>query len=126
MSISAGKILLILVLCFFSCSVSYGAFQRDPIKETQTDPIAVTQEFLTRESESGPASPSFKMNDTAIFFMKKPYDYIQNEELFEQDADQEAGFVSDEWDDWFDIEGNDDQSTEALDQQEVKSGKLPS
>ncbi len=98
----------------------YGAFQRDYVKETQTDPVAVTEELLTRESESGPASPSFKMKDTSTFMGEKPYGNQKKEEFLDETSDSETDFSTENWDDWFHSEKEEVKSTEALVQKEVK------
>ncbi len=91
--------------------------ERDPIKHTQTDPVAVTEELLAREYESGPASPSFKMNDTSGFMAKKPYDFLKHQDLIE--TENQAN--EENWDDWFLSEENgDEKSTEAIDEAGVK------
>ncbi len=122
MGIYLRKLVLILFVCLImQTSLAYGEFKRDPVKETQTDPVAVTQELLNRESESGPASPSFKMSDTTSgFFAKKPYDHILKQELFGDDSDQETGLLNDDWEDWFEAGREEAKSTEALDKKELK------
>ena len=55
---------------------------KDPIKDTQTRAVPVTQELLTREGEPGPASPTYKMQgETSKFLVKKPYDQVEKQYL---------------------------------------------
>ena len=87
---------------------------RNPIKDTQTDVVAVTQELLTREGEPGPSSPTFKMSDTSLFFSRKPFEYLDKDL-----SDSKINSLSDEWEDWFSTD-NSKSSTEALEQKELK------
>ena len=73
---------------------------RDPIGDTQTKPVPVTQELLTREGEPGPASPTFKMQDTAKFLVKKPYDQAVKEYLDRLPKDEQDSALLDEWFSW--------------------------
>lgn len=112
---------ILLLLVNLNPSSSYGDFKRNPIKETQTDPVPVTQELLTRESELGPASPSFKMSDTTSgFFAKKPYDHILKPEFLEAKLDSETLFSDERSVDWFETDVEDMKSVETLDEQELK------
>ena len=52
---------------------------KDPVKTTQTDPVAVTKELLTA-GETGPSSPTYKVKDTAQFLIKPPYERAEAEE----------------------------------------------
>ena len=108
-----GKIFAFLFLGFILSTASYGAFQRDYVKETQTDPVAVTEELLTRESEAGPASPSFKMTDTSLFFVKEPFD-DETLEFLDVNLDPEPEVSAENWDDWFRTSEEDVESTEPL------------
>lgn len=75
--------------------------EKDPVKRTQTDPVPVTEELLKRESETGPASPSFKMKDTSTFMVEKPYEDQEQEELLDKTSDSETDFSAENWDDWW-------------------------
>ena len=59
----------LIILCFFwvlwFVQFASASFEEDPVKDTQSKIVPVTQELLTREGEPGPASPSFKMSDTS-------------------------------------------------------------
>lgn len=116
------KILFILILLVAAdTSSSYGDFKRNPIKETQTEPVPVTEELLTREYEQGPASPSFKMFDTTSgFFAKKPYNHILKAEFLEAELDSNTFFSDEQTIDWFETDIEDMNSPETLDEQELK------
>lgn len=115
------KTTFILFVCLaLKASFGYGSFDRDPVKDTQTNPVAVTQELLTRDSETGPASPTFKMSDTSGFLVMKPYDLIPNQNFLEENSIEESGFDGDYWNDWFETETSGEKSTEALEEKELK------
>ena len=109
------QILKLVVLCFFLCFSLYvsdiahsgsASLEKDPIKATQTDPVPVTKELLTREGEPGPASPSFKASDTSSFLVKKPYQMPKESEVDE--LSEESSSI---WeDDWFFGEEDDERS----------------
>ncbi len=95
--------------------------EREPIKNTQTDPVLVTEELLKRESESGPASPSFKIGDTTTgFFARKPFDKQALEDLLEINLDQKDESLNEDVSDWFDASDEQVESSEQLDQKELK------
>ncbi len=111
------KNMIFLFFCFVSIPIVYGTVgDRTPIKDTQTDPVPVTPELLNRESESGPASPTFKMPDTSIFFSGKPYDYLDKDL-----SDSKIDSSIDVSEDWFSL-GDEtiESSTEAVEQKELK------
>lgn len=96
------KVLCLFFLCFtWFAKSSVAAYDKDPIQATQSDAVPVTEELLTREGQTGPASPSFKMPDTAGFLVKKTYQ--EAEEVKDAD-DSEDVSSSDLWDDWFTLE----------------------
>ncbi|OGW81000.1 MAG: hypothetical protein A3G33_01325 [Omnitrophica bacterium RIFCSPLOWO2_12_FULL_44_17] len=82
---------------FFRMPNGFGGFQRDLIKETQTEPVQVTEELLKRESETGPASPTFKMPDANQFLTDKPYEESQEEEVVTEKSEEKTKW----WDKWF-------------------------
>ena len=88
--------LLYFILCLMTAAGGVSAsFREDPIEATQSDVVLVTDELLTREGEPGPASPTFKISDTARFLVKKPYEYVENED------ETLSGEASDLWEGWF-------------------------
>ncbi|MBI4395200.1 MAG: hypothetical protein HY583_03275 [Candidatus Omnitrophica bacterium] len=90
-------------------SLSYAAYEKDPIKNTQSNVVPVTQELLTREGEPAPASPTFKMSDTSRFLVKEPYEVAEEaQELHHWD---EESALSD-WDSWFSWEEGDEGSSD--------------
>ncbi len=81
--------------------------KRDPIKETQTTPVPVTDELLNREGEPGPASPSFKLKDSADFFSREPA--VSGDKLgdIKEEKQKEASSLGTDWLFWEkDKEGN--------------------
>jgi len=80
----------------------HASFEKDPIKETQSKTVPVTEELLTREGDVGPASPSFKMKDTERFLVKKPYGEVDQGVVAESSEDE---YSTDWWEDWFSWEG---------------------
>lgn len=112
---------VLLLVMTFNVPSSYCDFKRNPIKETQTDPVPVTEELLSREYDQGPASPSFKMPDTtAGFFAKKPFDHILKAEFLEAELDSETLFSDEQTVGWFESDIEDLNSPEVLDEQELK------
>ncbi|MBI4372424.1 MAG: hypothetical protein HY585_01700 [Candidatus Omnitrophica bacterium] len=92
------KLLILGVFSIFWCMpLGIASVEKDPIKETQSHTVPVTQELLTREGEPAPASPTFKMSDTSGFLVKEPY---EEADMYQTDLDDEE-FSSDEWDNWF-------------------------
>ncbi|OGW86933.1 MAG: hypothetical protein A3C35_00100 [Omnitrophica bacterium RIFCSPHIGHO2_02_FULL_46_11] len=92
----------------------FASYEKDPVKDTQSNVVAVTEELLTREGELQPASPTFKMLDTAHFLVKKPY---QKPEIKQANQPSEKSSSSSNWEDeWFFWEGNtEDSDTEPID-----------
>ncbi len=74
--------------------------EKDPIGNTQSGVVPVTKELLTREGELGPASPTFKMDDTSRFLVKKPYEEVEKYMIGEV-AESEGESTDTLWDDWF-------------------------
>ncbi len=88
------------VVCAFPCSGG-ASFERNPVKETQSNVVPVTEEMLNREGQLGPASPTFKIQDTAKFMVKKPI----NESAEPDDKigkEEEKGSWWDQWFSWGD------------------------
>ena len=72
------------VFCFIlgltsGTGASYAAYEKDPIKATQSKTVAVTEELLQREGDVGPATPTIKHKDTSEFLLKQPYEQAVNE-----------------------------------------------
>ena len=88
-------------------TLAAASYEKDPVAATQSNVVPVTEELLNREGEPGPASPSFKMSDTARFLVKKPYQ-LADEEVT---GKIQGGFPSDLWDDRFFSEENDKSSS---------------
>ena len=89
-----------MVFLFFTVVGFASIDKKDPIGDTQTKAVPITQELLTREGEPGPASPTYKMQDTAKFLVKKPYDQAEEEYLGgSQEGDQDSALL-DEWFSW--------------------------
>ncbi len=103
------KVLCLFFLCFACLAkLSTAAYEEDPLKATQTNAVPVTEELLTREGQPGPASPTFKMSDTARFLVKKPYQTAEKGKDVDQPRDESS---SDLWDNWlFWEEDNEDNS----------------
>jgi len=87
-------------LCIQNLSIAGREQEKDPIGNTQTGVVPVTKELLTREGEPGPASPTFKMDNTSDFLVKKPYEEV--EKYIKGEAVEAEGESSDSlWDNWF-------------------------
>ncbi|MBI1977910.1 MAG: hypothetical protein HYS55_04075 [Candidatus Omnitrophica bacterium] len=82
------------------------SFDRDPIEETQTKVVPVTQELLTREGEPGPASPTYKVSDTARFLVKKPYEEVEKSILDDLSGEEEGVVSEEDWFSWDEEEGS--------------------
>jgi hypothetical protein len=89
-----------LACLLFSVSAStwdaFASFEKDPLKETQSETVPVTEELLTREGEPGPASPTYPMADTSRFLVKTPYENVDKYEGYEEEEDTEHF-----WNRWF-------------------------
>ena len=107
----------ILFLCF-ACipKFCFAGHEEDPIKATQSGVVAVTKELLTREGEPGPASPTFKMSDTSIFLVKKPYQQAEIQDINKITVPGEE-FSPTSWEDWFsgEEESEDNSKSEPID-----------
>ncbi|MBI4368241.1 MAG: hypothetical protein HY588_02495 [Candidatus Omnitrophica bacterium] len=97
-----GCIFILFLLTMQAESVN-ASFDQDPIKETQSKTVPVTEELLTREGEAGPASPSFKMKDTDRFLVKKPYEEVDQASVDKASEEEESSL--DWWEEWFSWEG---------------------
>ncbi|PIQ87484.1 MAG: hypothetical protein COV74_00505 [Candidatus Omnitrophica bacterium CG11_big_fil_rev_8_21_14_0_20_45_26] len=65
-------------------------FNDDPVKDTQTTPVAVTEETLQYEGQSGAPAPSFKMlKDTGKFFVEEPMEDSETEKTVESNDQQQ-------------------------------------
>lgn len=116
------KIVILLFLLILQTAILFAAYEKDPIKATQTNPVPVTEELLTRESEPGPASPTFKMKDTSGFMARKPYEEEREAWLAEEMVESlpEDEFSDEDWDQWFSENEMDEQSTELFEKKELK------
>jgi len=87
-------ILMVLVLPgYFAFAISY---EKEPIKKTQSNTVAVTDELLEREGQLGPASPTIKMASTSEFLVEKPYSKA------EEEGEGKAGEIAKPWwERWF-------------------------
>jgi hypothetical protein len=72
------------------------AYDKDPVKSTQSDTVAVTDELLDREGQLGPASPTIKIPLITHFFSKTPF-------LNAEEEDESAAGEGDApwWESWF-------------------------
>ena len=113
---------LVLLVYLFACpQIEAGReLEKDPIKNTQTDPVLVTEDLLKKDSDRGPASPSFKIGDTSGFFSKKPYVKESIDELLEINLNDKDESLSQDLDDWFEVAQDNIESTEAIDEKELK------
>lgn len=100
---------IVFILLSFGAGVECAAYDKDPIKSTQTEPVAVTEELLKREGEPGPASPTIAIEDTAEFLAKKPYESI----IEEADEYQLEETDSPWWEDWFSWKEDDEKSLDS-------------
>ena len=92
------KLTVFLLICCFYLMVgnAWAGFDKDPLKETQTDAVPVTEELLTKEGQSGPASPTYPMADTSRFLVKSPYG--KAEEYRTDEEEESSGHF---WNRWF-------------------------
>ena len=97
--------LVLFGICY--ANIVMASFEKDPIKATQSNVVPVTEELLTREGELGPASPSFKMSDSSLFLVKKPYEMVERNELEALKEDTSSAVL----DDWFFWEGDREEVT---------------
>ena len=112
--LSEGVILL-LIFCFTGFSrLAMSSFDEDPVKATQSKVVAVTEELLTREGEPGPASPTYKMWDTSLFLVKKPYEEAEKKEMIQRMKEA----TPDLWNDWFfwEVESENDSILEPVEE----------
>lgn len=80
----------------FLCAASIG--EKEPIKETQTTPVPVTDELLNREGgQPGPASPSFKLKDSADFFSHEPYGLDEELDEIQEAQEEEPDPLEEDW-----------------------------
>ncbi len=103
---------MILVCFAFVSFLNVSAIdQRDPIKETQTTPVLVTDELLNREGgEPGPASPSFKLKDSADFFSREPYGPEEESAEIKGEESEEPEEFGEDWLFWEKDEENSEDS----------------
>lgn len=93
---SAKNIILALFLVVVICELAWAYGSRDPILETQSKTVAVTEETLKDEPRSGAPAPTFKLvHDTGVFFVKTPVEFYQDESIKESVWHTES-FKSDE------------------------------
>ena len=72
-------------------------FDKDPLKETQSGSVPVTEELLTKEGQSGPASPTYPMADTSHFLVKSPYGKAEEYRTDDEERESSDHF----WNRWF-------------------------
>jgi hypothetical protein len=75
---------------------SLAGFDKDPLKDTQSDAVPVTEELLKREGQAGPASPTYPMVDTSGFLVKMPYGKAE-----EYETNDEKESSDHFWNRWF-------------------------
>ncbi len=105
-------------LIFCSCLVigsAWAGFDKDPLKETQSDAVPVTEELLTREGQAGPASPTYPMADTSGFLVQMPYEKADEYRAGEEEEESSDHF----WNRWF-FWKKDDKQKETLEPIENK------
>ena len=74
------QVLLISFGFIFTLSGKVSAvYEEDPVKATKSGTVAVTKELLAQDGQTGPASPTRKVYDTAKFLVKKPYQGVHDE-----------------------------------------------
>lgn len=68
-----------------------GILDKDPIQETQTNVVAVTEEtFKKYENKPGAPAPTFKIiDDTGTFFVEKPAEKQEREEMLVDESTRE-------------------------------------
>jgi hypothetical protein len=68
-----SSIYLLAVLISISENAGAGSFDKDPIVETQTKTVPVTEETLRNEPKAGAPAPTFRLiTDTGQFFVADP------------------------------------------------------
>lgn len=95
---------LVCMTMFSKPSIAGIEQEKDHISSTQSGVVLVTSELLNREGEPGPASPSFKMPDTAKFLVKKPYEEAEIFNTDQTDNPEEENLLTDLPGEWF-LEG---------------------
>ena len=110
------KAVFYFLLFYLVCPVQLGlaGYEKDPVKTTQSNTVAVTEELLTREGELQPASPTFKMPDTARFLVKKPYQKMETKQVNQPSEESSSNNWEDEWFSWKG-NGQDISKSEAVD-----------
>ena len=87
----------VLIVCsHLIASRLWAGFDQDPIAETRSDAVPVTEESLKREGQAGPASPTYPMADTSGFLVKVPYEKAGEGEVDDKEASSDHF-----WDRWF-------------------------
>jgi len=76
-------------------STAYAVYEKEPIKRTKSDAVAVTKELLEREGDVGPATPTIKMADTSVFLTEKPH-HAPTDDDEDQVSEEEPW-----WERWF-------------------------
>ncbi len=75
--ILGSAILLVSFVLFAHATLFAGQLERDYITETQTKPVAVTEELLKDEKKGAPA-PSYRLlKDTGEFFVEAPHEKME-------------------------------------------------
>jgi hypothetical protein len=92
-------ILLVLLFNLVPCT-GIAAYEKEPIKKTQSDTVAVTQELLEREGQLGPSTPTMRMEHTEPFLTKVPLNDADEGAL--EEADKEGAPWWERWFFWVD------------------------
>ncbi len=72
---------ILAVLCMIS-NLAWAFGSRDPILETQSKAVPVTEETLKDEPKPGAPAPTFKLvHDTGVFFVKAPVEQLEEASL---------------------------------------------
>lgn len=106
-----GACLFLGLFGFLSLLHAASIGEKDPVRETQTTPVPVTEELLNREGgDPGPASPSFKLKDSTDFFSRE-HDGLEEElaEITGEESEEPEEFGED-WLFWEKDEENSEDS----------------
>ena len=90
----------VFLACILSTLCLASNFERDPIGETQTNPVPVTPETLKDEKAGAPA-PSYRLQKhSGEFFVEKPTEKIEKEKVIPPISDELVSTQekSDDWD----------------------------
>jgi len=72
----------VFVVLMVISSVVWAYGSRDPILETQSKAVPVTEETLKDDAKPGAPAPTFKLvHDTGVFFVKPPVELLDKESV---------------------------------------------